>query len=121
MLNSPLFRAYNHSPTPKGGTQHQALARSRGGLITKIQMVADVLAGQPLIEVFQATAVPADKAYDTGVFVRIIAESDPEAAIPNPPIDHSARPHGHPPSQMHQELFQQTQALRAIRYPIRPT
>ena len=110
ILNSPLLRAYNHLPTPKGGTQHQALARSRGGLITKIQMVADshgrpthfiltarqvgdVFAAPPLIEVFQATAVPADKAYDTGVFVQLNAESEPEVAIPNPQGDHPTRPH----------------------------
>ena len=100
------------------------VADSRGRpthFIRTAGQVGDVLAAPPLIEVFQATAVPADKAYDTGVFVQNIAESDPGAAIPNPPGDHPARHHGLPPTQMHQELFRQTQALRAIRYPIRPT
>src|SRR5690606_20606163 len=94
----------------KRGARDQALGRSRGGLTTKIHMLADAL-GRPLrfiltggqvhdivaaptlIEGIEGGAVIADKAYDSNAFRQIIADADMVAVIPstrsrNVPIPH---------------------------------
>lgn len=45
--------------------------------------VGDVLAAPALLEGFQASAVLADKAYDSNAFRQIIADSGAEAVIPS--------------------------------------
>ncbi|MEZ5803070.1 MAG: IS5 family transposase [Rhizobiaceae bacterium] len=81
MLDTTLVRAHQQAATGKGGPK-PGLGRSRGGLTTKIHMLADTL-GRPLrfiltppaqagdvttscglLEGFKAEAVLADKAYD---------------------------------------------------------
>ena len=47
MLDSTIVRAHQQAATGKGGPKDQALGRSRGGLTTKIHMLADAL-GRPL-------------------------------------------------------------------------
>jgi hypothetical protein len=44
MLDSTIVRAHQQAATGKGGASDQALGRSRGGLTTKIHMLADTLA-----------------------------------------------------------------------------
>lgn len=84
----------------KRGAKDQALGRSRGGLITKIQMLADaqgrplrfiVTPGQigditqapALLEGRAGRAVLADKAYDSNALRAIIAAMGAEAVIPS--------------------------------------
>lgn len=81
MIDSTIVRTHQQAATGKGG-QDQALGRSRGGLTTKIHMLADaqgrplrfrITAGQAhditaapaLLEGQEADAVLADKAYDS--------------------------------------------------------
>ena len=84
----------------KRGAKDQALGRSRGGLTTKIHMLADALgrplrfiitAGQvgdvtqapALLEGQAGGAVLADKAYDSNALRAIIADMGAEAVIPS--------------------------------------
>ncbi|HWU17086.1 MAG TPA: IS5 family transposase [Devosia sp.] len=100
MLDSTLVRAHQQAATGKGGTKNQALGRSRGGLTTKIHMLTDslgrplrfiltpgqagdVLSAAALLDGFAATAVLADKAYDSNAFRQIVAETGAEAVIPS--------------------------------------
>jgi transposase len=84
----------------KRGAKDQALGRSRGGLTTKIHMLADAL-GRPLRFIITAgqvgdvtqapalladqagDAVLADKAYDSNALRMIIAAMNAEAVIPS--------------------------------------
>ena len=84
----------------KRGDRTQALGRSRGGLTTKIHMLADAL-GRPLrfmltpgqahdslaagalLSGWRAGAVLADKAYDTNAIRALIAEAGMIAVIPS--------------------------------------
>jgi transposase len=87
----------------KRGARSQALGRSRGGLTTKIHMLADGL-GRPLrfiltpgqagdapqaaalLDGFSAKAVLADTAYDSNALRQLIADAGALAVIPsNPP------------------------------------
>nr|WP_236748245.1 IS5 family transposase [Acetobacter aceti] len=96
---------FNHRSHPsagrerKRGAKDQALGRSRGGLTTKIHMLADAL-GRPLCFVVTAgqvgdvtqapaqlagqegAAVIADKAYDSNALRTLIAQMGAEAVIP---------------------------------------
>lgn len=84
----------------KRGGKDQALGRSRGGLTTKIHMLADALgrplrfiitAGQvgditqapALLEGHTGKAVLADKAYDSNALREIIAAMGAQAVIPS--------------------------------------
>jgi transposase len=85
---------------PEKGAQDQALGRSRGGLTINIHMLADAL-GRPLrfiitggqvhdatqapalLEGQAASAVIADKAYDSNGFREKIAVMNAEAVIPS--------------------------------------
>lgn len=81
MLDSTIVRAHQQAASGKGG-KDQALGRSRGGLTTKVHMLADALgrplrfritagqahditAAQPLLEGQSAGAIFADKTYDS--------------------------------------------------------
>lgn len=82
-----------------GGQARQALGRSRGGFSTKIHIavdalgnplrliltagqVADVTQGAGLIKDFAATAVVADKGYDSDELVATITAQRTQAVIP---------------------------------------
>ena len=95
----------NHRPHPpacsgrKGGSENEAIGRSRGGLSTKINVAVDAL-GNPLrliltegqvhdirqaealIEGFACEKVLADKGYDSDKFRAVIASKGAEAVIP---------------------------------------
>src|SRR3954452_15106657 len=101
----PHARYYVGSCPPAGrdrkrGDQNQALGRSRGGLTTKIHMLADalgrplrfiltggqvhdVVAAPALLEGLEGDAVIADKAYDSNDLRHIIAEAHMAAVIPS--------------------------------------
>ncbi|NHO33937.1 IS5 family transposase [Acetobacter fallax] len=100
MIDSTIVRTHQQAATGKGGPQNQALGRSRGGLTTKIHMLADALgrplrfiitAGQvhdatqasALLEGHNMGAVIADKAYDSNEFREQIAVMSAEAVIPS--------------------------------------
>ncbi|MGK6317861.1 IS5 family transposase [Neorhizobium sp. DT-125] len=100
MIDSTIVRAHQQAASGKGGPRNQALGRSRGGLTTKIHMLADALgrplrfiitAGQvgditqapALLEGQAGEAVLADKAYDGNVLREIIAAMGAEAVIPS--------------------------------------
>ena len=83
----------------KGGSENEAIGRSRGGLSTKINVAVDAL-GNPLriiltegqvhdirqaealIEGFACEKVLADKGYDSDKFREVIASKGAEAVIP---------------------------------------
>ncbi|WP_126516916.1 IS5 family transposase [Sphingobium amiense] len=100
MIDSTIVRAHQQAASGKGGPQDQALGRSRGGLTTKIHMLADALgrplrfritAGQAhditaasaLLEGQEAGAVLADKAYDSNDLRETIARMEAQAVIPS--------------------------------------
>jgi transposase len=101
----PDDRQHHHTGTPAGserkrGAQDQALGRSRGGLTTKVHLLADAL-GRPLKlivtagqvgDITQAPAlldgqaggaVLADKAYDSNALRAAIASMGAKAVIPS--------------------------------------
>jgi transposase len=110
MLDSTIVRAHQQAATGKRGAQDQALGRSRGGLTTKVHMLADTL-GRPLrfiltagqvgnvtvapilLKGFHANAVLADKAYDSNAFRTAVADSGAEAEIPSNRTRKVAIPH----------------------------
>ncbi|RYG28590.1 MAG: IS5 family transposase [Burkholderiales bacterium] len=100
MIDSTIVRAHQQAASGKGGPKDQALGRSRGGLTTKIHMLADTLgrplrftitAGQvgditqapALLQGYAAKAVLADKAYDSNALREIIATMGAEVVIPS--------------------------------------
>ncbi|WP_458387133.1 IS5 family transposase [Rhizobium pisi] len=100
MIDSTIVRAHQQAASGKGGPKDQALGRSRGGLTTKIHMLADAL-GRPLRFIVTAgqvgditqapalldgqsgDAVLADKAYDSNALRQTIADMGAEAVIPS--------------------------------------
>lgn len=104
-LGVPNARQHHCSRPPAGGerkrgAKDQALGRSRGGLTTKIHMLADALgrplrliitAGQvgdvtqakALLEGQSGSALLADKAYDSNALRGIISAIKAEAVIPS--------------------------------------
>ncbi|WPO43186.1 IS5 family transposase [Tardiphaga sp. 42S5] len=100
MIDSTIVRAHQQAAGGKGGLKNQALGRSRGGLTTKIHMLADTL-GRPLRFIITAgqagdvtqapallqgqagEAVLADKAYDSNALRAIIADMGATAVIPS--------------------------------------
>nr|WP_152971054.1 IS5 family transposase [Rhizobium ecuadorense] len=100
MIDSTIVRAHQQAASGKGGPRNQALGRSRGGLTTKIHMLADALgrplrfivtAGQAgditqapaLLEGQVGKAVLGDKAYDSNALRETIAAMGAEAVIPS--------------------------------------
>src|SRR3954469_17327137 len=111
----PHARYYVGSYPPAGrdrkrGDQNQALGRSRGGLTSKIHMLADAL-GRPLrliltggqvhdivtapalLEGIDGGAVIADKAYDSNHLRQLIANAGMLAVIPSIPSRKVPIPH----------------------------
>ncbi|WP_210312654.1 IS5 family transposase [Rhizobium giardinii] len=100
MIDSTIVRAHQRAASGKGGPRNQALGRSRGGLTTKIHMLADAL-GRPLRFIVTAgqvgditqapalldgqvgKAMLADKAYDSNALRATIKAMDAEAVIPS--------------------------------------
>ncbi|RUM06201.1 IS5 family transposase [Rhizobium chutanense] len=99
MIDSTIVRAHQQAASGKGG-KDQAVGRSRGGLTTKIHMLADALgrpvrfivtAGQvgditqapALLDGQSGDAVLADKAYDSNSLRQTIADMGAEAVIPS--------------------------------------
>jgi transposase len=85
---------------PKGGTEDEAIGRSRGGLSTKISIavdalgnpvrfiftagqVADICQAECLIDGFSFENLLADKGYDSDRFRASIADAGAEAVIPS--------------------------------------
>ncbi|SCW46019.1 Transposase DDE domain-containing protein [Sphingobium faniae] len=125
----------------KRGAQDQALGRSRGGLTTKIQMLADTFAhplrflitpGQPsdiaaapdLLSRQTAGAVLADKDYDSNDLRERIAGMKAKAVIPSKrnrklfiPHDASIYKHRKP----NRTMLRPTQTFPPLRNPISPT
>ncbi|MFI1401167.1 IS5 family transposase [Streptomyces sp. NPDC020681] len=100
MLDSTIVRAHQQAATGKGGPRNQALGRSRGGLTTKVHMLADrlgrplrlrvtpgqasdITAAPDLLEGQEADAVLADKAYDSNDLRNQIAAMKAQAVIPS--------------------------------------
>jgi transposase len=110
MLDTTLVRAHQQAATGKRGDQNQALGRSRGGLTSKIHMLADAL-GRPLrliltggqvhdivtapalLEGIDGGAVIADKAYDSNHLRQLIANAGMLAVIPSIPSRKVPIPH----------------------------
>lgn len=96
----------------QGGTQAQAIGRSRGGLTTKILAVVDALGNlgrfillpgqrhdsvgvEPVLDGIEFSALLADKAFDSNAIRALIAERGAVAVIPSKadrstPIPHDA-------------------------------
>ncbi|MFY7852320.1 MAG: IS5 family transposase [Brevundimonas sp.] len=103
IIDSTIVRAHQHAAgAEKGGSEDQAIGRSRGGLSTKIHMAVrglgcpvafSLTAGQrgdapqagTLIEGMPARVVMADTAYDSDQFRQAIADKGAVAVIPNNP------------------------------------
>ena len=102
IVDSTIVRAHQQRRGEKGGSEDQAIGRSRGGLSTKIHMVVRGLgcpvrfiltAGQKgdapqaaaLIEGLPAEVVMADTAYDADHLRQAIAAKGALAVIPNNP------------------------------------
>ncbi|MCT8004040.1 IS5 family transposase [Sphingomonas sanguinis] len=100
MIDSTIVRAHQQAANRKRGAKDQALGRSRGGLTTKVHMLADTF-GRPLrfritpgqasdiasapelLEGQRGKAVLADKAYDGNDLRSQIAAMGAEAVIPS--------------------------------------
>ena len=99
MIDSSVVRAHQQAATPEKRDQESALRRSRGGLTTKIHLLANSLGlplcfvltgGQandctqalPLLGDRRPIAVLADKGYDTDPILNHLAERGIEAVIP---------------------------------------
>ena len=100
MIDGTIVRVHQHGTGAKGGTQHQAIGRSRGGLTTKIVALVDALGnlirfvllpGQrhdsvgvaPLIEGVVFDALLADKAFDNNAIRADLSERGAIAVIPS--------------------------------------
>lgn len=100
MPDSSVIRAHQHAAGAKGGQQHQALGRSRGGFSTKIHAVVDGLGypvdvtltpGQthdsvPAIKMLEnicAVYIIADKAYDNDKIIALIESQGIIPVIPS--------------------------------------
>ena len=98
MVDSTIVRAHQQAVCGKGG-QSEALGRSRGGLSTKIHLVADaqgcpvrfsLTGGQradvsqaiPLLTGIETGAVIADKGYESNRVLAFIRDRGAEAVIP---------------------------------------
>jgi transposase len=99
MLDSTIIRAHPHAAGMNGGTDDQALGRSRGGFGTKIHLAVDAL-GNPvavhlspgqeadithaesLLGDLRPDAVLADKGYDSDAFVATVEGRGAAAVIP---------------------------------------
>jgi transposase len=101
IIDSTIVRAHQHAAeAKKGGSEDEAIGRSRGGLSTKINIgadalgnpvrfiltpgqVHDILQAEDLISGFPFENLLADKGYDSDRFRACIAERGAEAVIPS--------------------------------------
>ncbi|WP_449233429.1 IS5 family transposase [Azospirillum doebereinerae] len=112
IIDGTIVRVHQHGTGGKGGTQTQAIGRSRGGLTTKIVALVDALGtlvrfvllpGQrhdsigvvPVLEGVKFSALLADKAFDSDAIRALVAERGAVAVIPSKadrsaPIPHDA-------------------------------
>jgi transposase len=99
LLDSTVVRAHAHAAGMNGGSDDQALGRSRGGFGTKIHLAVDAL-GNPvtihlspgqdadithaetLLADHHPEAVLADKGYDSDGFVAAVERRGAEAVVP---------------------------------------
>ncbi len=100
MPDGSVIRAHQHAAGAKGGQEHQALGRSRGGFSTKIHVVVDAL-GYPvdialtpgqthdsvpamsMLEDIRAIYVIADKAYDNDKIINLLESQGIVPVIPS--------------------------------------
>ena len=99
IVDGTIVRVHQHGTGASGGTQNQAIGRSRGGLTTKIVALVDALGnlvrfvllpGQrhdsvgvaPLLTELDFAALLADKAFDSDVFRTELADRGAMAVIP---------------------------------------
>ena len=99
MIDSTIVGVHQQAACGKGGGQSEALGRSRGGLSTKIHLVADaqgrpmrfyLTRGQradvsqaiPLLTGLETGAVIADKGYESNRVLAFIRDQGAEAVIP---------------------------------------
>ncbi|XHO95527.1 IS5 family transposase [Azospirillum sp. A26] len=112
IIDGTIVRVHQHGTGARGGTQAQAIGRSRGGLTTKILAVVDALGnlgrfillpGQrhdsvgvaPVLKGIEFSALLADKAFDSNAIRALVAERGAVAVIPSKadrstPIPHDA-------------------------------
>jgi transposase len=141
MLDATHVRAHQQAATGKGAAKKGARTRlwgSRGGLMTKIRLLADAL-GRPLrflltagevhesrtaaamLDGVEGDAVIADKAYDSNAIRedgrgRRHDGGDPVAAKPQD--EYPARPGALPRPQPHRAMLPQAEALSTPRHPL---
>ena len=99
MIDGTIVRVHQHGAGARGGTQNQAIGRSRGGLTTKIAALVDALGnlvrftllpGQrhdiksvdDLLEGIDCEAFLGDKAFDAKALRARLAQDGTEAVIP---------------------------------------
>jgi transposase len=99
IVDGTIVRVHQHGTGARGGTQTQAIGRSRGGLTTKIVALVDALGnlvrfvllpGQrhdsigvaPLLKDLDFAALLADKAFDTNAIRTDLNERGAQAVIP---------------------------------------
>ena len=99
MIDGTIIRGHQHGAGARGGTQNQAIGRSRGGLTTKIAALVDapgnlvrftLLPGQrhdiksvdDLLEGIDCEAFLGDKAFDAKALRARLAQDGIEAVIP---------------------------------------
>ena len=99
MIDGTIVRVHQHGAGARGGTQNQAIGRSRGGLTTKIAALVDALGnlvrftllpGQrhdiksvdDLLEGIDCEAFLGDKAFDAKALRARLAQDGIEAVIP---------------------------------------
>jgi len=139
IVDSTIVRAHQHAAgAKKGGSEDQALGRSRGGLSTKIHMAVRGLgcparftltAGQKgdgpqaaiLIEGLPAEVVMADTAYDADHLRQAIAGKGALAVIPNNPSRALARQASICSASSRGMLLLKAQAVPTRRNPLRKT
>lgn len=99
MIDSTVIRAHQHAAGMNGGSEDEALGRSRGGFSTKIHLAvdslgnpltiklspgqdADITHAESLLGEHQPDAVLGDKGYDSDAFVATVEARGAEAQIP---------------------------------------
>lgn len=111
---------------PQKGGEDKSLGRSRGGLSTKIHLLANSL-GEPVAFRWtggQAEIVMADRGYDSNAIVAAIESIGAEAVIPSKICRKVQRPHDRTLYKLRNRIercFKPTQAFPQTRYPILQT
>jgi transposase len=110
LIDGTIMRVHQHGTGAKGGTETQAIGRSRGGLTTKLLALFDALGnlvrfmllpGQrhdrtgvdPLLEGIAIDGLIADQAFDNNAICKSLAEQGALALIPSKADRKTAIPH----------------------------